>query len=934
MEFRAVLAVVLTALLCCADSANAQDPAPPSPVPPGDFVPHGDSGNANFLFTPLAPQFSEYWTGLEPQVGNIVGTPLPPLPIAASIYPAFGDEHEGEMGAAVSTLEKFWKGEYVPNSNPHQWELFTITTDQYVQNGYTNWHNYFQSALAFGGPSYPPSWPTTGPAAANFSDWVDLYAPYLSRAFFDDYGGSEGASEDATPAFGRYGFPRIGSPQHVDLPPTYPPQSTDAWSSTSPLVPASDARAVGAYLNRQSVAGRLDLITGEPLLIETDLELEFGSAMFRRIRTYSEHADHGVKKHSHDQLGFDFETWTRGWHGSGWMSSDMPLFFFDASQAGTITTGQSDQIGPVCYFVPDAHHSIPFVQQSNSTAGANVPPDYVAPDWFDAMLLYDKDTCQWGDVDPDPNLERLGWIVPPKEMKVYLHNRSVIYTIKMYYEDVDPIQHRRPDIDANGDYAPVLEINYGVPYYGLVTSIEDKVGNRVEINYVDPEKHKPYWDPRQIALIDDPTSGYEPDRLWARQRGWYKGMIDHVKLYPAGDNVAKWSIFYTYRTFYSERDRSEIFYHTIETNGSAHSDVLEEFVDYFDYLSHPPAIHSLLVYERDVDLVEVSSTRELILPCDSVTYGPAEHVAPGASPPAFSNLNIGYTSTDSDNDGDYQIGRVFAVPATGTENNQFDHQDIAIGPTGEGASTITVLPVDWTHQIRFSYADPQFYRTNSDQSTWSYTLGEFSAIEDYSLRSCGPVDIDDSYTVRDRDRAAYLLKTAVHSRAESSTQTLQDLPPKFWLYRYQDVEGSGDDAPDPYPHFMGHRYWSYGTAAIQLPRRISHRYGPETIDRIYGNRPFESASCDYNAFVNGLIGIDEDRLIEGALCYIAPPEPPGGGGGNTQPGSGEPGGTNDYGGSGPYSDPGEGPIITSSTHAVADDETSSLPIGLLADTIY
>ncbi len=915
--------------------------SPPPILNPGDFESHPDSDSPELTFRPLVPQFSDYWSESQRQYLDSLYIPLPPLAIVQSIYPAFGDEVGDAMGSGFSAHPLFWQGDnFDPNAGTSgQWQVYTTQTDLYDQSGGTdNWHNWFQYTVGGLNASFPPAWPTSGGFSTNFTDWIDLYAPYLSRAFFDDYSGFETSTYsnfDATDGFGRFGFPRVGSPQHVDLPPTYPPLTNNISQSSSPLIPASGGDSIGVYSQRESVAGRLDLITGEPLLTETDLELEFGSAVFRRIRTYAERPEHGIKVDSHYQFSEDVESSTRGWHGSGWMSSDMPLFFFDASQAGTITTGSSQPIGPVCYFVPDAHHSIPFLQQSNSTQGANVPPDYIAPDWFDAMLLYDKSDCEWGDTDPDTAGDQWGWITPPAEMKVYLHNRSVIYTIKMYYEDVDPVQHRRPEVSASGEYPTGLdEINYGVPYYGLVTRIEDKSGNRVEITYAAPEKHEPYWDQQDPEALEagmiDTDDNFEPDTVMnmpIRQRGWYKGMIDHIKLYPSGSTAAKWSLFYTYRTFYSERDRSETFF-------KPGKDRLTDFVNYFDYLSHPPAVHSLLVYERDVDETEMGSDRELILPCDSTTYGPAEHVQSGSTPPSFVDLLLDYSSHDTDGDSNNDIVRVFAKPATGSHNNQFDHQDVAIGPTGYGNSVVDVLPEDWTHQVRFSYADPAYY--GDYDSDGNYTDGEWNPISDYTLRSCGPVEIKDSYWVGQNARAAYLLKSALFTRAEADDQSMQDLPPRFWLYRYQDIESPGVDAPDPYPAYgyTRYRYWSYGTLGQMLPRRLSHRYGPETIGRIYRNRPEDSLSCDYNSFVNGLIGLDEDRYVEGTLCFVEPPEPPTGP--QIDP---EIGGQFDYDdAAGPYSDPDDpgpgGMIQTSSTHQVDEEDTNNLPIGMLADTIY
>ncbi len=900
--------------------------AQPDPLLAADFVSHPDSDDitSDLYFVPLAPQYSDYW-----REGTIHDfdpasylTPLPPLPIALNIYSLPLGTSGNSIGSAISTNPLFWKGVYRGDGVTPPWTLYTLETT-YPQAGTMNWHNLFQWSLNPQGISYPPAW---AGESRGFTDWVDLYAPYLSRAFFKEYGDYENGA-GTTLNFGHYGFPRIGSPQHVDLPPTYPPLTLDIWSSTSPLVPASGGDPDGHYLTRPSVGDGLDMITGEPLLTETDLELEFGSATFRRIRTYSEPADHGMKAHSFRQAPTRIETWARGWHGAGWMSSEAPLFYFDASQPGTISTG-TEESKPVCYFVPDAHHSIPFLRQERDNGEA---PDYTAPEWFDAMLLYDKSECEWGLIDEGTDSQRIGWITPPAEMKVYLHNRSVIYTIKMYYEDVDPRQHRRPEITGlETNNADIGEYD-GVPYYGLVTSITDKTGNEVRITYVDANKHRPYLDTRSISREEGLEKGVMP----VRQKGWYKGMIDHIKLYPSGQNAARWSLFYTYRTFYSERHQDVYGFPINLVSGQDNPDEIEYFIDYWDALSHPPALHSVLVYEGDI---APPSDRDLILACDQATLEPAEHADPGASPPTFVELLVNRNNRDDDADGKYNIARVIGRPRKGEYNNLYDYQDAAIGPTGEGEGVATPLPAQWLHQLRYSYADPAFYGEYDEDADGA--SGEYRAAEDFAIYSCGPVNLTDNYNPGENRfrRAAYLLKAARLSRAESETSEMQDLPARYWLYRYQDVEEIGADVPAPYPSSAGVNYWMRDTGPSSLPRRMSHRYGSETIDRIYKNRPDDSLSCSYNTFVNALIGLDEDRYVDGDLCSPPiPPEPPSG------PPTGEVdtqlGGIFGYGDeAGPYSDaPGTGSggsIVTSSIHRLDEEETNFLPIGLLADKIY
>ncbi len=933
---------VHTGVLCVVaivQGAFAQSPAIPPFLPPGGFDQRTEASDAAARFMPRWAHKSDYWR--EDDAGFATPSfafPLPPLPMLFSPYPAVEPSTAQSQGSAISLDPYWWKGVY--NTNRSVWEVYTTETDLYPQQPpgsgqrNDNWHNLFQGVSV---GAFPPGWPMGAPGVGGYSDWVDLYAHCLSRAFFVTYAGGESATNWhlSTPGYAHFGFPRVGAPQHVDLPFNYPPISAAASSSTSALVPASGADPAGHYAERETLMGRLDLITGEPLLTETDLELEFGGAVFRRVRSYAERPDLGIKTDGHINTSWDIESWTRGWHGAGWMSSEAPLFLFDASQAGTIATGQADDITRICYFAIDAHRSIPFVQQLRANGE---PPDYVAPQWLDAMLLYDKDSCVWGPLDASDPGGPQGWIDPPDEVKVYLQNRSVVYTIRIVYEDVDPMHHERPSVD--GGVANWEQGNrYGVPYYGLTTRIEDKAGNRVEITHVDPEKHKPYWDPKQRAWTEDPNSGYEPSSMWVRQRGWYKGMIDHVKLYPAGADVADWSIYYTYRTFFSVRDRDESLY-TPDDGGQQGQDKDDpsDFVDYFDYRSHAPALHSMLVYDRDVDASEIASGRELILPCDSTTFGPAEHVAPGGRPASFVDLLVERASSDSDGDGVDDIRQVIGRPAVGTQANQFDHQDIAIGPTGEGDGLESVLPPDWAHQLRFSYKDPEPFRSRATGE--SNPL--YKPYEDFALRSCGPVDIEDTvhfnrYDIADQyrnDLAAYLLKAARRSRVFEDAGSVQELPPRFWLYRYQDVEGASDDAPDPYPQYSNGavNYWAYGNPATTPRRRLSHRYGPDTIDRIYANRSPESESCDFNAFVNGMIGIDEDRFLVGRVCGVRAPDPGSGP-------SGELGGPPDHYGlqDGPFGldGPQPGSIVTgSSTHTIDAVDSNLLPVGLLADTIY
>jgi len=95
-------------------------------------------------------------------------------------------------------------------------------------------------------------------------------------------------------------FDYTGYPSNLDwswgpTSPDFPPVSHSLADDTVALVPA-DARAVNiasrAFGTRPTIENSVDLITGRPLVKETDLELAFGGATFRYTRTFSKMNDH------------------------------------------------------------------------------------------------------------------------------------------------------------------------------------------------------------------------------------------------------------------------------------------------------------------------------------------------------------------------------------------------------------------------------------------------------------------------------------------------------------------------------------------------------------------------------------------------------------------------------------------------------------------
>ncbi len=265
----------------------------------------------------------------------------------------------------------------------------------------------------------------------------------------------------------------------------------------------------------------VDLITGSPLLQETDFELPFGAAVFRHVRTYSEPTGFGQHEEGCLQEGTRPSSYYWDWNGQGWMTGENPFFLIDAAY-----WGWSAQAGERrCYFIPDAHHAIPFVMHHNDTTH----PVYEAPARFDAVLSYEDGT--W-------NPATQSWTTPPTKWFVWLQNQSVKYTIEPRYEDVGYSMragvwasfHDAPPIDR----LPNTDTGWGIPYYGLVTQIADRFGNHADIRYC--EFHQ------------DPC-GSTTGCQYCCQNCYEKGQIRSVKLYAAGCSTAAWTLLYAHRGF-------------------------------------------------------------------------------------------------------------------------------------------------------------------------------------------------------------------------------------------------------------------------------------------------------------------------------------------------------------------------------------------------
>ena len=186
----------------------------------------------------------------------------------------------------------------------------------------------------------PPSTATlcgTSPAVLSpqQTDGFDRLSTLPSRSRTNYAGEIQGIPE--------FTFPSNLAPQFGVLPGTFPPIQTDPVLGTSPLI----SRAGGKYRAQSphperavaSLGGTsVDLITGSPLHREIDLELPFGGAIYRHVRTYSEpwsslwHEEEAVRTGAHTNFtrflprsGGVADEMLWDWHGQGWMMSENPI---------------------------------------------------------------------------------------------------------------------------------------------------------------------------------------------------------------------------------------------------------------------------------------------------------------------------------------------------------------------------------------------------------------------------------------------------------------------------------------------------------------------------------------------------------------------------------------------------------------------------------
>lgn len=333
------------------------------------------------------------------------------------------------------------------------------------------------------------------------------------------------------------------------VPPTLFPRAARLGDSSEPLIPAAmyDAPTGWQARSREVLHESVDLMTGTPLVQVTDLRLPVAGATFQLTRTRSSLHGNTFPTIGSDGMKFTFDATDRVWDwlGSGWMIGENPILLIDDTRADVVGDNP-----PTCWLILDAHRSIPFQWIEDIKR-------YEAPPRFRARLTYtqtsdvipDVGTVTSGEVrtealDPSQPGDQI-WITPPKEIKVSLYDGALTYTFAVVWEDVQESTwessylsgdnsnvwvssslHDRPflpehfaqgDGNARPGHSPwdrTINRGLGIPYYALLTRIEDRNGVRAEIFYTEFEQRS----------MDSPLS----DVHEVIQDAHKKGKISHV----------------------------------------------------------------------------------------------------------------------------------------------------------------------------------------------------------------------------------------------------------------------------------------------------------------------------------------------------------------------------------------------------------------------
>ena len=318
-------------------------------------------------------------------------------------------------------------------------------------------------------------------------------------------------------------------------------------------------------LSRPTLDGKVDLVTGKPLLSITDLEIPFGNAVFRLVRTKADDLQ------EHNGVGFLNRTAGWDWAGGGWMMSENPILLIDSAYAPVVGNGPR-----TCFLVLDAHHTIPFqFIESNGL--------YEAPARFQSKLTHNG---IWG---------ATGWSTRPTQFKASLYNGQLHYTFVVLYQDMP-----RHVVSPQGDYASVFENSsltslppdeigqqryasdlharpllldqfpeswqthdpfeeranpgFGIPYQAICVRIEDNYGHVVDIDYCPVRQFNGDFDEGSFSDSADQyglTNARNTPCIECVQECAARGQISSITLSVHGH--AKWKLLYSFRATLGSR---------------------------------------------------------------------------------------------------------------------------------------------------------------------------------------------------------------------------------------------------------------------------------------------------------------------------------------------------------------------------------------------
>lgn len=341
------------------------------------------------------------------------------------------------------------------------------------------------------------------------------------------------------------------------------------------------------------------------------------------------------------------------------MMGENPIFLFDAAYE-TLTARPADGTVPaettrVCYFIPDAHHSIPFVRVVES---GEPRPRYVAPPHIDAMMTVDDGTFdqQTGE-----------WTVFPSTVSIWLHSRTVRYQVQIQKNadgSLADVPVAEDGISLHASPASTTARGTGMPGWGRVERIEDRYGNRVLLEYAEDRY-------RVIGPVTGTSCHY------VHQNSNERSQLKAARLVAAAsaDSAPTWTLFYLYRSFRS-----------IDLWGENNGHPYPLPVNFF--VNNPYAFP----YHRQNAVIAVYAYRgNQASPSGSLTLDAKyfEAIRPGVPNPA----NLPLESGDPD------------MPAGPTGEEKRDYLRRA-AQMSEFARLKFGLSTDWTHRATYLYSDP------------------------------------------------------------------------------------------------------------------------------------------------------------------------------------------------------------------------------------